>query len=591
MARFEGANAVYEAATLFRERCLECDGSLLFDGATVWSRGNLEELKRRFVDTPDTSNRSFMDKFRDQLQPASAPVKRLAAEALAVYFLFPTKVGAARKLEVVSEVLGWAGDAIGQESTVVAAFQGGIGGAGQGYNTRRPFELGYLVELVLAFKNLSTEQQRDYLDDPWSFRVLAIDVEDGASKQLRHMLLHMLFPDAFERIGSARQKTQLVTVFKELAGAHADNEDQQLLAIRQALAVKFAGELDFYRKPLVGLWYDSEDSDDDGEPSLELVEYKRQIVLYGPPGTGKTYRAKQLARKLIHAAALRRGGVGSYIDAIGQVDAACTANIHRLQLHPAYGYEDFVRGLHISASGATEYRPGYLLRLITEMNATPRADRLPHVLILDEMNRTDLSRMLGECFSLLENRDEVVELPGRGADGATMKLSIPDDLYIIGTMNLIDQSVEQLDFALRRRFLWFHCGFNAEALLSAAESIWRARPARVDWNAIADDVAELAAAAANLNAQIHKSNALGPQYEIGHTYLLDAIEFLRASLSARGKAMLWNSKGEPTEPVRRVWRLSLRPLLEQYLGGLDTDTRVKELIQLEAAFLRPKAAT
>jgi 5-methylcytosine-specific restriction protein B len=588
MARFEGANAVYEAAQLFREGCLERDGSLLADDASIWSQVNLKALKRCFVDTPDTGKRSFMDKFRDQLAPAPAAIKRLAGEALAIYFLFPTKVTGAHKLKVVNDVLGWAGEKLEQESALAVAFQGGIGGAGQGYNTRRPYELGYLVELMLAWKGLSAEQRRDHLTDPWLFRSLAIDVENGAAKQLRHMLLHMLFPDHFERIGSARQKAQLVGVFKDLAGKQETHEDQQLLTIRTALEATFAGALDYYRAPLVALWYDSEDGEDDNEPSLELVEYKRQIVLYGPPGTGKTYRAKQLGRKLIHTAALRRDGIGHYINAIAEVDATCASNIHRLQLHPAYGYEDFVRGLHIGASGATEYRPGYLLRLIAQMNTIPREDRLPHVLILDEMNRTDLSRMLGECFSLLENRNEVVELPGQGADGATMTLSIPDDLYIIGTMNLIDQSVEQLDFALRRRFLWFHCGFNGDALLAAAEALWSARPSKVQWSEVAEDFALLAAAAANLNAQIHESNVLGPQYEIGHTYLLDVVEFLRGSLAARTRVMLWNNKGEPTEPVRRVWRLSLRPLLEQYLGGLDTATRTKELTALETAFLQPK---
>lgn len=66
------------------------------------------------------------------------------------------------------------------------------------------------------------------------------------------------------------------------------------------------------------------------------------------------------------------------------------------------------------------------------------------------MNRTDLSRMLGECFSLLEDRNQIIELPARDGDGAAMQLRIPDDLFVIGTMNLIDQSIEQIDFALRR---------------------------------------------------------------------------------------------------------------------------------------------
>ena len=108
--------------------------------------------------------------------------------------------------------------------------------------------------------------------------------------------------------------------------------------------------------------------------------------------------------------------------------------------------------------------------MIDDIEKTPRSDRLPHVLILDEMNRTDLSRLLGECFSLLEDRNEPVHLPGIGQDGSAMQLRIPDDLFVIGTMNLIDQSIEQIDFALRRRFLWLLCPFDAEALVGAAKA-------------------------------------------------------------------------------------------------------------------------
>lgn len=91
MARFEGANAVYEAAQLLRERCLERDGSLLADGATIWSQVNLEALKRCFVDTPDTGKRSFMDKFRDQLAPAPVAIKRLAGEPWRYTSFFPRR--------------------------------------------------------------------------------------------------------------------------------------------------------------------------------------------------------------------------------------------------------------------------------------------------------------------------------------------------------------------------------------------------------------------------------------------------------------------------------------------------------------------
>ena len=93
---------------------------------------------------------------------------------------------------------------------------------------------------------------------------------------------------------------------------------------------------------------------------------------------------------------------------------------------------------------------------------------IPFVLILDEMNRADLSKVLGECFSLLENR----QMPMRLAGYEEREIIFPDNLYIIGTMNLIDQSLEQVDFALRRRFLLFPRDFSRDEFLSVCEYRW-----------------------------------------------------------------------------------------------------------------------
>jgi 5-methylcytosine-specific restriction protein B len=82
---------------------------------------------------------------------------------------------------------------------------------------------------------------------------------------------------------------------------------------------------------------------------------------------------------------------------------------------------------------------------------TAEEQKIPVVLILDEMNRADVSKVLGEGFSLLEDRDTAVRLGGH--DEVPRRVQLPVNLYIVGTMNLIDQSLEHVDFALRRRFL------------------------------------------------------------------------------------------------------------------------------------------
>lgn len=592
MARYSehDTTKIYQAADAFRANCLLRDGSLLFENTSVWREDALASLHKAFVATPDEGDRTFIVKFKDQVSKAGTEVIRLAAETLCVYFLFPSNVGGVRKREVVNEVLGWAGDSLPESNLVSGAFLNGIGSGGQGYNTRRPFEIALLIDLVIAWKKLPSERQVLVAADPWLFQEFVDTIEDAESKQLRHMLLHMLFPDHFERIASSNHKRRITKAFFGLVGSEPVGEDLAIKVIRGELEKLLPNQqLDFYWSPLREAWYDDSEGATEGAP-LEVIQHKKQIVLYGPPGTGKTFRAKKLAERVIRSAALSQMGPARYFQSQSVVAAAILDNVHRLQLHPAYSYEDFIRALHISNGGGTEYRTGYLPRLIEDIEKKPRSDRLPHVLILDEMNRTDLSRMLGECFSLLEDRNQTIELPARDGDGAAMKLSIPDDLFVVGTMNLIDQSIEQIDFALRRRFLWLLCPFDGEALLGAAEARWKDLKSGLDWDRIEPDFRKLASAAAALNRQIHDSPLLGAQYEIGHTYLLDVVVFLRNFLGTRPtrkQNYLWNKKGEALEPVVQVWSLSLRPLLEQYLAGLDATARNAELDRLSKVLLKP----
>lgn len=592
MARYSeyDTSRIFQAAAAFRDSCLLRDGSLLFEQASLWNADALGRLHKAFVAAPEEGDRPFLVKFKDQIGGAGRDVVRLAGEVMCVYFLFPSSVGGVRKREVVNEVLGWEGDAMADSHPVSSAFSNGIGSGGQGYNTRRPFEIAFLIEFAIAWKGLTPERQAEVASDPWLFQGVVDGIEGHETMQLRHMLLHLLFPDHFERIASGSHKRRIIKAFSGLVDGGQENEDRTLLGIRQELEKLLPKQrLDFYTSPLVEAWYDEGEGASESAP-LEIIQHKKQIVLYGPPGTGKTYRAKKLAERVIRAAALSEMGPARYFQSQEVVAEAIRNNVHRLQLHPAYSYEDFIRALHIAHGGGTEYRAGYLPKLIEDIERRPREVRLPHVLILDEMNRTDLSRLLGECFSLLEDRDQTIELPGRDAAGTAMKLRIPDDLYVVGTMNLIDQSIEQIDFALRRRFLWVLCPFDAEALVGAAQANWQNLKSGLDWERIEPDFRKLAAAATALNKEIHDSQLLGAQYEIGHTYLLDVVVFLRNFLGprpSRRQNYLWNKKGEALDPIIQVWNLSLRPLLEQYLAGLDATARNSELDRLAKVLLRP----
>ena len=136
------------------------------------------------------------------------------------------------------------------------------------------------------------------------------------------------------------------------------------------------------------------------------------------PGTGKTFEAKALADRLIRNEAIRRWGPVEYLRNRERVSELVRRQVRRRQLHQAYSYEDFVIGLRVAENGETEPYRGDLLQLIDEIRQTRVTsmdpEPLPWVLILDEINRTDLSRLLGEAFSALDDRDAQIDLPAVG---------------------------------------------------------------------------------------------------------------------------------------------------------------------------------
>jgi len=162
------------------------------------------------------------------------------------------------------------------------------------------------------------------------------------------------------------------------------------------------------------------------EDVLWMLRDKHALVLYGPPGTGKTYIAQKIAAHL-------------------QPDVSRRALV---QLHPSYGYEDFFEGFRpkvVDGKPALDKQSGPLRELSKLAADHPNQ---PVVLVLDEMNRGNLPRIFGELFFLLEYREASVRLMYSPDE----QFRLPQNLFIIGTMNTADRSIALLDQALRRRF-------------------------------------------------------------------------------------------------------------------------------------------
>jgi MoxR-like ATPase len=189
-----------------------------------------------------------------------------------------------------------------------------------------------------------------------------------------------------------------------------------------------------------------------------LNKYKN-IILQGPPGTGKTRFAKQIGLWLTNGEAKDMTLMEAIDRKLIQNDANIegVAEIKLIQFHPAYYYEDLVRGIITTTVGDKVHYTvkNKILAEIAALANEPQNQLKAYVLIIDEMNRANLPSVLGELIYALEYRGQAVETMYsiKDEDGTeNAQLVIPPNLYIIGTMNTADRSVGHIDYAIRRRF-------------------------------------------------------------------------------------------------------------------------------------------
>ena len=229
----------------------------------------------------------------------------------------------------------------------------------------------------------------------------------------------------------------------------------------------------------------------DLQAMLQRWQSKKNLILQGPPGTGKTWLAKRLAKALIDS------------------KSPSDEQLRVVQFHPALSYEDFVRGYRPGGDGKLTLTDGVFLQVVEAARFQPDVD---HVLILEEINRGNPAQVLGEILTLIEsskrNKEAAMELayPRRAGE----RVYVPENLYVIGTMNVADRSLALVDLALRRRFAFV----NLVPGLNAAWEQWCLAKG-MDAASIAHIRSEIEA----LNQEISQDSALGAQFQIGHSYV------------------------------------------------------------------------
>jgi len=232
---------------------------------------------------------------------------------------------------------------------------------------------------------------------------------------------------------------------------------------------------------------------------IRTIHRKKQAILQGPPGTGKTFIAEKLAKHLIG------GGDGFW---------------ELIQFHPAYTYEDFIQGIRPqSQNDRLTYPivPGRFLEFCTKAESR----RGTCVIIIDEINRANLSQVFGELMYLLDDRDRTVKL----ASGEEFR--IPTNVRIIGTMNTADRSIALVDNALRRRFAFLPVYPNYEVLRQYHQREKTGFP-----------VDKLIGILKKVNLAINNKH-----YELGISF------FLTKTLA---------------EDIQDIWQMEIEPYLEEY---------------------------
>lgn len=551
----------YEVAALFEKSVLNNDRSLLWPGDPVWTTDVMEDFLTRFQRMPVNMGETWLEVYENEFGAHADDVTKLLADSYAFLMQFPSvdTVEGSIKERTLQAVLARITDASPDPvvlAKVTEGFHVGVGDPGTDFLNAVQIQVAYVPAFVQAHRadpelglEVAADKAQRIIAEMFGFSQTVDPV--------RNIILHLFEPGSYEPIASQDHKETIVEKFQDQLGLGFDDEatdtDLKIRSIRRALEHGyFDPGFDFYDEAVKPYWLGNNRLDGEGGTALSgptiadlaaetyldpgflgqverLLAEKKQLIFEGPPGSGKTFVAEKFAR---------------YFTGQPLTGADRNEQIELVQFHQSYSYEDFVEGIRprTNEDGQLVYdiEKGIFRRFAETAEANP--DKR-FVLIIDEVNRGNLSRILGELMLLLEYRNQSSTLPY-----SKDKLQIPENLYIIGTMNSADRSLSQIDYALRRRFFFVRF-MSVEQERAPVLEGWL-KPRTSEW----ERVVSLFIA---LNAQL-RSHLATDDLQVGHSY------FMRHDIHKRSVQ-------------DEVWQYAVMPLLREYLyHHRDRDTMLQQ---------------
>ena len=482
-------DSILAAADEWKRRCLLADGSV-FTNEPLWTPANVGEVEQLVVNfaTPRAKeewNLQGWTQLKETLN-VRPELAHLAAEAFWFTTLYPdhNEKPPGWKRDRFNELWEIAGSAhpIDRSREHLRSDEALHGVANVSWQL---WKVWMSLRYLLTMNRLWKEERPpiDLQQPPWEFiRWLREKVEwPTDTRPIRLAVLYLLFPDYVERVETSVQKRLIIddlgSQSQKKTNTDAATEDEVVYEIRKRLEEdEGTKELDFFQPPLVEKWRRWR-RDEDGEeieigpgPQRSGGSRSLNVILYGPPGTGKTYETASRCVGICDGEEPPDGEEmrDRYRELVTE------GRIEFVTFHQSYGYEEFVEGLRPetgSDAGMSLTPTDGVLKRMAE-RAREASEDEPYVLVIDEINRANVSKVLGELITLLEEdkrqgaeHEVAVTLPHSGE-----RFTLPANLHLLGTMNTADRSIALLDTALRRRFRFEELAPKRDLLKAAAEA-------------------------------------------------------------------------------------------------------------------------